>query len=103
MAGFSFYFFNERASKQGSSEVIILMRSPTRMYPSRLRPLWRRGELAKTFVPQLGRGSTWITGDVRETDFLRQRLSVTIQRSNALAIRGSLALQKDIGLDDPLN
>ena len=46
---------------------------------------------------------TWITGDVREADFLRQRLSVAIQQGNALAIRGSLGLQKDIDLDDPLD
>ena len=34
-------------------------------------------------------------GDVRETDFLRQRLSIAIQRGNALAIRGNLGLHKD--------
>jgi len=32
--------------------------------------------------------------DLRETDFLRQRLSIAIQRGNALAIRGSLGLHK---------
>ena len=35
--------------------------------------------------------------------FPRQRLSVAIQRGNALAIRGSLDLKKDIDLDDPLD
>ena len=33
-------------------------------------------------------------GSLRETDFLRQRLSIAIQRGNALAIRGSLGLHK---------
>ena len=32
---------------------------------------------------------------MRETDFLRQRLSIAIQRGNALAIWGSLGLHKD--------
>ena len=39
---------------------------------------------------QLGRLITGVTGDLRETHFLRQRLSIAIQRGNALAIRGSL-------------
>jgi hypothetical protein len=48
------------------------------------------GEQAKTFVAQLGRRITEVTGDVRETDFLRQRLSIAIQRGNALSVRGTL-------------
>ena len=48
-------------------------------------------------------GITGITGDARETDILRQRLSVAMQRGNALVIRDSLGLQKDIDLDDPLD
>ena len=52
------------------------------------------GEQARVFVVQLGRLITGVTGDVRETDFLRQRLSIAIQRGNALAIRGSLGLQE---------
>ena len=71
------------------------------LYPSHLRP-WGRSQ-AKAFVAQLGRRITRFTGDVRETDFLRQRLSVAIQRGKALAIRGSLGFQKDIDLDGPLD
>ena len=58
------------------------------------------GEQAKVFVAQLGRRITGVMADVRETDFLRQRLSVAIQRGNALAIRGSLGLHKNSALDD---
>ena len=43
---------------------------------------------------QLGRLITGAMGDVRETDFLSQRLSIAIERGNALAIRGSLGLHK---------
>ena len=34
------------------------------------------GEQARVFAVQLGRLITGVTGDVRETDFLRQRLSL---------------------------
>ena len=38
---------------------------------------------------------TLITGDIKETSYLFQRLSVAIQRFNAVAVRGSF-LQPDI-------
>jgi Glu-tRNA(Gln) amidotransferase subunit E-like FAD-binding protein len=53
------------------------------------------GEQAKSFVAELGKRITAITGDVRETDFLRQRLSIAIQRGNAISIRGTLSLDPD--------
>jgi len=43
------------------------------------------GKQAQQFVADLGRRITGVTGDKRETDFFRQRLSVAIQRGNALA------------------
>ena len=36
-------------------------------------------------MAELGRRMTAATGDSRETSFLRQRLSVAIQRGNAIA------------------
>ena len=51
------------------------------------------GEQARNFVSELGRRLMAITGDMRETDFLRQRLSIAIQRGNALSIRGSLRME----------
>ena len=53
------------------------------------------GEQAKSFTAELGKRITAITGDVRETDFLRQRLSIAIQRGNAISIRGTLSLDSD--------
>ena len=41
------------------------------------------------FLNQLGRRLTANTGDLRETVFLFQRLSVTIQRFNAVCFNGS--------------
>ena len=43
------------------------------------------GKQAQQFVAELGRRITVVTGDKRETKFLRQRLSVAIQRGNAIA------------------
>ena len=48
------------------------------------------GVEAAAFVAELGRRMTAATGDSRETSFLRQRLSVAIQRGNAIACRGTM-------------
>ena len=47
------------------------------------------GVEAAAFVAELGRRMTAVTGDPRETVFIRQRLSVAIQRGNAIACRGT--------------
>jgi len=41
------------------------------------------------FLIQLGRRLSACTGDMRETSFLFQRLSLTIQRYNAICFNGS--------------
>ena len=41
------------------------------------------------FIKDLGKRLTLSTGDIRETAFLIQRLSTTIQRFNAVAFRGT--------------
>jgi hypothetical protein len=41
-----------------------------------------------SFISELGRRISAISGDVRATAFLYQRLSITIQRFNAIAFRG---------------
>jgi hypothetical protein len=46
------------------------------------------------FIKQLGRRLTLASGDKRETSYLFQRLSVVIQRFNAIAFRGSF-VQED--------
>jgi len=44
------------------------------------------------WVVELGRRITKATGDVRETFFLLQRLSVAVQKGNAASIRGTLPI-----------
>jgi hypothetical protein len=41
------------------------------------------------FLNQLGRRLSACTGDMRETSFLLQRLSLTIQRFNTICFQGS--------------
>ena len=48
------------------------------------------GAQAQKFVSDLGERITRVTRDIRETAFLKQRLSIAIQRGNAISIRGTL-------------
>ena len=48
------------------------------------------GPQAQKFVSDLGERITRVTRDIRETAFLKQRLSIAIQRGNAISIRGTL-------------
>ena len=48
------------------------------------------GPHAVKFVQELGRLLAQSTGELRSTAFLRQRLSIAIQRGNAAAIRGTV-------------
>ena len=48
------------------------------------------GPSTANFVAELGRLLVQSTGEPRATSFLRQRLSIAIQRGNAAAIRGTV-------------
>ena len=58
--------------------------------PLALETLGAWGEHCKVFVRELGRRVSSVTGDPREWLFLKQRLSIAIQRGNAIACRGTL-------------
>ena len=45
------------------------------------------------FMKELGRRISQESGDSRESAFLFQRLSMTIQRFNVVAIRGTFAMR----------
>ena len=51
------------------------------------------GSECKNFVHELGRRISVVTSDDRETTYLKQRLSIAIQRGNAIACRGTIAQQ----------
>ena len=44
----------------------------------------------RLFISDLGRRISAITGDARESMFLFQRMSVAVQRGNAISVLGSL-------------
>ena len=48
------------------------------------------GEHCRRFVAELGKRISSATGDVRESSFLKQRLSIALQRGNAIACSGTL-------------
>ena len=48
------------------------------------------GPSAVSFVSELGRLLTLTTEEPRSTSFLRQRLSIAIQRANAASVRGTV-------------
>ena len=52
--------------------------------------VWNSEGLA--LMRDIGRPTSLITGDPRETSFLLQRLSVAVQRGNATSVRGSLPI-----------
>ena len=53
------------------------------------------GVQCQQFVSELGRRITTATGDARETSYLRQRLSIAVQRGNAIACRGTMSHELD--------
>ena len=48
-----------------------------------------------TFVNEVGKRISSVTGDPRAASFLRQRLSIAVQRGNAAAVLGILALSPE--------
>ena len=51
------------------------------------------GEEALRLVNEIGRRTALVTHEPRSTAFLRQRISVAVQRGNAACINGTLAMQ----------
>ena len=49
---------------------------------------------ALTFLSELGRRMSVVTGDMRETTFLFQRLSIAIQRFNCILCKSSFIDRK---------
>ena len=54
------------------------------------------GTDATLLVSRIGRKITERTGELRATDFLKQRISVDIMRGNAISILGTFPEQRDL-------
>ena len=63
--------------------------------PIAVETLGSLGEEADSFIHDLGRRITTVTGERRATEFLLQRLSVTIQSGNAASVLGTVNCQSN--------
>ena len=63
--------------------------------PIALETLGPWGPEAAAFVSEVGRRLSSATGDPRSTSFLRQKMSIAVQRGNAMCITGSYPLVRD--------
>jgi len=82
------------AAKAGTAKLQkYTMLATTHIFmPLAFEKLGAWGREAIDFVSDLGRRIAAVTGDTRETAFLHQRLSVAIQRGNAIASLGCLPM-----------
>ena len=76
-----------------------LARSHT-FVPVAVETLGAWGEGAIDLTSDLGRRLAIVTGDLRATSFLRQRLDIAIQRGNSLAVRGTIPLDCLVSQED---
>ena len=60
------------------------------------------GESSLIFLKDLGSRLAGVTGDKRETSWLFQRLSIAIQRGNAISISATIPSPKQLDLFDPV-
>ena len=60
--------------------------------PVALKTLGPINQSAVDFISEIGRRLEQASGDARERSFLFQRLSITVQRFNSVAFRGSFFL-----------
>jgi len=84
---------NEAEAKKRAKYACL---SPTfHFVPVAVETLGALGEEADSFIHELGRRITTITGERRATEFLLQRLSVAIQRGNAASVMGTVDWQSN--------
>ena len=67
--------------------------------PVAIETLGAYGEVAQSFIHELGRRITEVIGERRVTEFLWQRSRVAIQRGNASGILGTVDCTDHYNLD----
>ena len=60
-----------------------------------LKTMGTWGSAAWSFINEVVKRISSVTGDVRATSFLRQRLSLAVQRGNAASVIGTYATNID--------
>jgi hypothetical protein len=68
--------------------------------PVAIETLGTWGVRGLSFINEVGRRVAAVTGDSRSTAFLKQRMSLAVQRGNAAAVLGSLS---SVSADDDLD
>jgi hypothetical protein len=63
--------------------------------PIAIETLGSWGAAGLSFINEVGRKITSVSGDMRAASFLRQRLSLAVQRGNAASVLGTLAASSD--------
>jgi len=74
--------------------IIIIMASTHMFYPIAIETAGTWDDMAiELFVQEIGRRTTVITQDTRETVFLFQRLSIALQWANALSFLNTMNIE----------
>ena len=65
-------------------------------YPIATETAGTRDDMAIELVQEIGRRTTVITQDTRETVFLFQRLSIALQRGNAVSFLNTMNTEQEV-------
>ena len=91
-------YLSHTSTTQGSAAIIAANRKSEKYQslihthefcPIAIETLGPINAEARMFLSELGRRISAVSGEARETSFLMQRISVVMQRSNAVAVRGT--------------
>src|SRR6218665_1730482 len=81
----------QRRLQQGSIQNMQSTREHNTVVPIAVETLGPNNSEGLAFLTELGRRLSNASGDTREARFLLQSLSVTVQRYNAVALKGTLS------------
>ena len=85
----------KQAAERKISKYIALSRTHE-FCPIAIETLGPINDEGMSFLQQLGHHMTSASGDKREFSFLMQRISIAVQRSNAVAILGTMTNDEDV-------
>ena len=82
------------ASERKSAKYSSLSSSHVFLFPVAVETLGHLADEAQLFMAEIDRRATLCTADPREATFLYQRISVAIQRFNAVCLANSLTVSE---------
>ena len=96
-------FFILSAGKAAESKKIAkysTLATAHEFVPVAIETMGTWGACGLAFVNEIGRRVSEVTGDPQSTAFLKQRLSLAVQRGNAASVLGTLALSSASAADE---